>query len=250
MIEKTSCRIVDASGRAEQYVAERMTKSERDAFEDHFVTCADCQREVRLAGAVRSGLGAPIGAASGAPTRAKAVSRVGARRWIGAGVALAAGIAAIAILRMGPSPALVALGGVIEPPIYLGVAVRGTPGRADAIFNQAMNAYTARNYADATAGLRAALAAGQDSVPTEFFLGASQLLSNDARGAAATLSRVVAKGVTPYLDEAQLYEAKALLRLGRGRDALDVLARHKPADPVFAGILLALSDSIARVITR
>ena len=113
-----------------------------------------------------------------------------------------------------------------------------------------MNAYTARNYADATAGLRAALAAGQDSVPTEFFLGASQLLSNDARGAAATLSRVVAKGDTPYLDEAQLYEAKALLRLGRGRDARDVLARHKPTDPVFAEILSALSDSIARVVTR
>ena len=246
MIEETPCRIVDASGRAEQYVAERMTKSEREAFEDHFVTCADCQREVRLAGAVRSGLGGP----SGAPTRAVKGSRARARRWIGAGVALAAGIAAIAILRMGPSPALAALGGVLEPPMYLGVAVRGTPGRADAIFNRAMNAYTARNYADATAGLRAALAAGQDSVPTEFFLGASQLLSNDARGAAATLSRVVAKGDTPYLDEAQLFEAKALLRLGRGRDALDVLARHKPTDPVLAGILSALSDSIARVVTR
>lgn len=246
MIEETLCRIGGASERAEQYVAERMTKSEREAFEDHFVTCAECQREVRLAGAVRSGLGAPNGAA----TRAQPRSGARTQRWIGAGVALAAGIAAIAILRMGPSPALAALGGVLEPPMYLGVAVRGTPGRADAIFNRAMNAYTARNYAGAIAGLRAALAAGQDSVPTEFFLGASQLLSNDARGAAATLSRVVAKGDTPYRDEALLYEAKALLRLGLGRDARDVLARHKPTDPVLAGILSALSDSIARVVTR
>jgi hypothetical protein len=41
-----------------------------------------------------------------------------------------------------------------------------------------------------------------------------------------------------------------LLRLGRGREARDVLAQHKPSDSVFAGIFSALSDSIARVMNR
>ena len=151
---------------------------------------------------------------------------------------------------MQPSPAFAALGNVLEPPVYLGVAVRGTPVRADSIFERAMNEYASRHYTSAAAGLRAALAAGQDSVPTEFFRGASLLMSNDAEGAAAAFGRVVAKGDTPYLDEAQLYNAKALLRLGRGREARDVLARHKPSDPVHARILSALSDSIARVTDR
>lgn len=246
MNEETTCSIVDGPALAEQYVARRMPEAERIAFEDHFVTCADCQREVRLADAVRTGLREPGAAKESAPPR----RRAHAWRWTGAGVALAAGIAAIAIVRMRPSPAFAALGGVLEPPVYLGVAVRGTPGRADSIFERAMNEYASRDYTAAAAGLRAALAAGQDSVPTEFFLGASLLMSNDARGAAAMFGRVVAKGDTPYLDEAQLYGAKALLRLGRGREARDVLARHKPSDTVLARILSALSDSIARVTDR
>jgi len=244
--EETTCSIVDRPAIAEQYVAGRMTEAERIAFEDHFVTCAECQREVRLAAAVRTALGEPGSAKESAPPRRRA--HVG--RWIGAGLAVAASIAAFAIVRMQPSSAYAALGGVLEPPAYLGVAVRGTPGRADSIFERAMNDYASRNYTAAAAGLRAALAAGQDSVPTEFFLGASLLMSNDAREAAAMFGRVVERGDTPYLDEAQLYEAKALLRLGRGREARDVLARHKPSDPVLAGIFSALSDSIARVTAK
>ena len=246
MNEETTCGIVDGPTLAEQYVARRMPEAERIAFEDHFVTCADCQREVRFADAVRTGLRESGAAKESAPRR----RRAHAWRWTGAGVALAAGIAAIAIIRLQPSPAFAALGGVLEPPVYLGVAVRGTPGKADSIFERAMNEYASRNYTAAAAGLRAALAAGQDSVPTEFFLGASLLMSNDAHGAAAAFGRVVAKGDTPYLDEAQLYNAKALLRLGRGREARDVLARHKPSDAVHAGILSSLSDSIARVMDR
>src|SRR6185295_13034134 len=109
---------------------------------------------------------------------------------------------------------------------------------------------SARRYADAISGLQTALAAGRDSVPTEFFLGVALLLSNDAQGAAGTLSRVVVKGDTPYRGEAQLYEAKALLRLGRGREALEVLARNRAKDPVLAGALSALSDSITRALAR
>jgi len=76
------------------------------------------------------------------------------------------------------------------------------------------------------------------------------LMLNDARGAVANFGHVVEKGGSPYLDEAQLYEAKALLRLGRGREAREVLTRHTPSDPVLARIFFALSDSIARVTAK
>ena len=246
MSEGTICMSVDAAALAELYVAGRLPDAERVAFENHFVACAACQREIRLADAVRTAIRAPHSATHRAPRH----RRGHFRRWIGAGLALAAGLAAIAVLRTSISPTVAVLGGVLESPVYLGFSVRGAPGRADSIFDRAMTAYAARHYAEAAAGLRTALAAGQDSVLTEFFLGASLLLSDDARGAAATLGRVVAKGDTPYRDEAQLYQAKALLRLGRGRDALDALARHTPTDPVFAKILSALSDSVARVVGR
>jgi len=246
--DQTTCSAVDGPALAEQYVAGRMPEAERIAFEDHFVTCAGCQREVRLADAVRTAVRDTGATIQSAPPR----KRTHVSRWIGAGAgfAVAAGIAAIAIVQMRPSPRYAALGGVLEPPAYLGVAVRGTPGPADSIFERAMNEYSSRNYTTAATGLRAALAAGEDSVPTQFFLGASLLMSNDARGAAAMFERVIAKGDTPYLDEAQLYEAKALLRLGRGSEARDVLARHEPSDSVLAGIFSALSDSIARVSSK
>lgn len=221
-----------------------MSDAERVAFEDHFITCAKCQHEVRLADTVRAGLAVmtPAVVRAGRPSHAW--------RWLGVGVALAAGLAAVVILRRGPEPAFVALGAVTEPPVYLGVPVRGTPGTADSIFDRAMTDYSARRYLEAITGLRAALAAGRDSIPTDFFLGASLLLSGDAEAAAATLDRVVAKGDTPYRDDAQMYEAKALLRLGRGRDALDVLTRHKPGDPVLASAFSALADSITRALGR
>ena len=72
---------------AERYATRRMAAKEAEAFEDHFVTCTECQSEVRLASAIVAGLSqAPVG------SRAATVSR---RVWIWAagGLALAAGLA-------------------------------------------------------------------------------------------------------------------------------------------------------------
>jgi hypothetical protein len=240
---------------ADRYVTGRMPDAERVAFEDHFVACAQCQQDLEFASAVRkaAAASAPHAAASAASTSEPATpgsraKRPRAVRW--AGVALAAGVAAIILIRSTPSHALVELGGVADPPPYAGIAVRGTPARGDAIFDAAMKQYAARHFDDAANGLRAALAAGQDSVPTEFFLGASLLFTGDASAAADAFDGVVARGDSPYFDEAQLYQAKALLRLGRGRDALDVLARHAPADPAALAILSAFADSVKRAVAR
>ena len=240
-----ACELADRAAIAGRYVARKMDEGERVGFENHFVTCAACQRDIALAQAIRGGVAAsPVIGRGASPWIGARVAR------FGAGLAIAAGIVALVMTRGSSAPELARLGNVAEAPVYLGVAVRGTPARTDSSFDRAMDAYRAKNYAGAAAGFRAALAAGEDSVPTGFFLGASQLFANDARAAAESFARVIARGDTPYRDEAQLYEAKALLRLGRGRDALDVLAAHKPADPLFAGILSALSDSVTRLIAR
>lgn len=223
---------------AERYAARRMTAPEAAAFEDHFATCADCQAEVRFASAIVTGLPREIVATG---------SALGLRRvsiW-GGGLALAAGLAAMMILRSDSQGAVAALGSVGEPPAYLGVSVRGSSAPQDSLFESAMDSYTKRRYAAAAEGLRAALAAGQDSVPAQFFLATSLLLDNRASEAADEFQRVIAHGDTPYRGEAKYYRAKALLRLGRAADARAELARLSPADGVVYDMGRALADSVA-----
>jgi hypothetical protein len=250
MTDDRSHQFMHEAGMADRYAAGRMPDAERIAFENHFVTCAQCQRDMRFASAVRSALaesrtGAP---ATRVPVaRVPAASAAGARRstrW--AGAALAAGIGALILVRAVPSRAMTALGALDHPPAYLGIAVRSATGPADATFETAMREYAAADYVAATRDLRAALAAGEDSIPTEFFIGASLLFSGDAAGAAPVFARVAAKGESPYRDEAQWYEAKALLRRGRAADARAVLTASAPADPAMAARLAALADSVTR----
>jgi tetratricopeptide (TPR) repeat protein len=215
-----------------------MTAAEAEAFEDHFVACAECQIEVRLASAIIAGL----------PREADAPPSVEASRrawiWGGGGLALAAGLATLMILRSGPRADLVALGGVREPPMYMGIPVRGAAGQ-DSLFEAAMDAYAQRRYSAAAVGLRAALAAGQDSVPAQFFLATILLLDDRASEAADEFQRVLAHGDTPYRAEAMYYRAKALLRLGRASEARAELARLSPADGVAYDMAKALDDSVA-----
>lgn len=250
MTEEQSHQFIHEAELAERYVAGRMGEAERVAFEDHFVTCAECQRDVRFMGAVRAAIVAS-GATDATPPRvtmpAGGVAAPRRRRAVWAGAAIAGGMAAVAIFALLPSSAVTALGTVDAAPPYLGIAVRGTPGRGEAVFDAAMKDYAAGRYAAATRGLQSALAAGEDSLPTEFFGGASLLFGGDARGAAAAFGRVVARGDSPYRDEAQWYAAKALLRLGESRDALAALRAHTPNDPAVAARLSALADSIRRV---
>jgi hypothetical protein len=216
-----------------------MTAAEAEAFEDHFVTCAECQSEVRFASAIIGGLPR----AKVASRSAKVSHRVWA--WGGGGLAIAAGLATLMILRSGPRGDLVTLGGVREPPAYLGIPVRSADARQDSLFEGGMDAYAQRRYSAAAVALRAALTAGQDSVPAQFFLAASLLLDNRASEAADEFRHVLAYGDTPYRAEARYYLAKALLRLGRANDARAELGRLSPADGVVHDMAKALDDSVA-----
>ena len=225
---------------AERYAACRMTAGEAEEFEDHFVACAECQYEVRFASAIVTGLPSPA-----IPQRA--VSKPGrARLWRGAaGLAIAAGLAGVLLLRQGPRGAVVALGGVAEPPAYLGIPVRDGGAQQDAVFEAAMIAYGKHQYAAAAAGLRAALAAGQDSVPAQFFLATSLLFDDRPSDAASEYDRVLAHGDTPYRAESRYYRAKALLRMGRLADAKAELVQLTRTDGITFEMGRALADSLA-----
>ena len=228
---------------AERYAACRMTAGEAEQFEDHFVACAECQNEVRFASAIVTGLPPRPPMAHSQPVGSKPVRT---RFWRGAaGLAMAAGLAGVLLLRQGPRPAVLALGGVAEPPTYLGIPVRDGGSQQDAVFEAAMIAYGKHEYAAAAAGLRSALAAGQDSVAAQFFLATSLLLDDRPSDAASEYERVLAHGDTPYRAESRYYRAKALLRLGRLADAKAELAHLARTDGVTFELGAALLDSLA-----
>jgi TolA-binding protein len=146
---------------------------------------------------------------------------------------------------------LAALGGVLQAPVYLGIPVRvEPPNAADATFRTAMVAYGAGQFAEAARGLGEALRAGADSAPAEFFLGASWLMTGQAEAAAAAFARTIALGETPYLPEARYYRAKALLRLGRGREALAELEQVGAAAAIIGRDARVLADSIREALRR
>jgi tetratricopeptide (TPR) repeat protein len=227
---------------AQPYAAGLLDPAATATFEEHLLLCEQCQTEVRLAVGLRQIL------------RATPVSRPSRRtRWIvGASALLAAGLATFLLLPGGVNPKLAALGQVQEPPAYIGVSVRSLPQQGDSLFDAGMTAYVTRHYDAAVTGLRGALAAGVDTIPTNFFLASAELMAGRPSDAAADYGRVIAAGpaATAYLAEAHLYRARAFLQLGRATEALSELAAVERTDALIAARASALSDSLRTVMSR
>jgi TolA-binding protein len=95
-----------------------------------------------------------------------------------------------------------------EPPAY-------TPAPNDPRdFAQAMQPYSAGDYASAIPALRAAAAAHPDFVPARFYLGISLLLTKDRPAAIEQLQSVTAARNSPYAEQAHFYLAKAFIAQG------------------------------------
>jgi tetratricopeptide (TPR) repeat protein len=233
----TTCEALRERSLIERYVAGKTTDAETAELETHYLTCARCQTDVRLAAAIR------MAPAPGARSP----------RWALAGGTLALAAALGAIVLFGPrrpAPALRRLGEIAVAPAYLGISVRAEPVPGQSLFDAAMAAYGSQHYDQAVRDLDAALRAGVDAPPAEFFRAASLLmLGHDAR-AADGFERVVALGETPYLPEARYYLAKALIRLGRGSDAARALGQIRSGAPELTRTAAALADSLARLPSR
>jgi hypothetical protein len=208
MIEPLCVELADRDVVA-RYVAGTSTDAETEAFERHLIGCVECQTAVRLGGAIR------LGARPAQPVAQRGP------RWAAGLVTLAAAAAVVLVAGMSlvRTAELRALGVLEMPPAYAGVPVRSDVARADSLFGEGMRLYAAREFRSAARALSDARAAGSDSIPTSFFLGAIALL--EGRGAVATreLGIVLRRGDSPYRAEAHFYLAKAWLRLARGDSA-------------------------------
>lgn len=225
----------DERGLAARYVAGKLTDpAEQEVFEAHLLTCEQCQQEVTLGLAIRQEFKAPV-----SPSR---------RRWMWMGVGAVAAAVVGVLLWFRPSPAIRALGGIAQPPVYLGVSVRAEANSGDSLFAAAMDAYTARDYDRAAAGLSRAVAAGADSAASQFFLGACELVREHPQAARDAFRQVIRHGNSPYLPEAHYYLAKSLLRIGDPAEALRELAAVSPATTL-GPVARGLADSV-RAISR
>jgi len=81
-------------------------------------------------------------------------------------------------------------------------------------FAQAMQKYSARDYAGAISGLRSVAVAQPDFVPARFYLGICLLLTNDRAGGVEQLRGVISGLASPWTERARFYLAKALLAEG------------------------------------
>ena len=234
-----SCDTFEQNGIVARYVAGKATSAEARSFEDHYVECSDCFDKLALASGIRAELRAlPVDVVPLQPRRG--------RRFPGLiiGVGLAAVLSGVLLVRNAADARIEALGAVSEPPAYGGVAVRANDSPADQQFDLGMAAYQAGRYREASTHLNAALEAGIDPLPTEFFLGASMLLLNEPSAAVPWLQRVLGHGDSPYRAEAHYYLAKSLLRLRHAEEALSHLnAAAIEAAPI-AARARALADSL------
>lgn len=248
------CESIAAELVLERYVAGTLPAEETRTLEEHLIDCERCQRELALGVAVRDAFGVPAagGSESDGEGHRIAPGRRGRRRgWIGAAGAGLAAAAVAAFLLFRPSALsreLATLGGVSQPPVYLGIPVRAEPAPWETAFGEAMARYAEADFRAAAAGLEQAIQAGVPPVPAEFFRGASLLMLDRPAAASEALAAVISAGGSPYLAEAHFYRAKALLRLGRGEDALVELRAAASEGGEIGAAAAALADSVEAVV--
>ena len=106
----------------------------------------------------------------------------------------------------------------VVPPQYVALTTRSAQD-ADADessrrFAEAMAHYSARRYREAADGLQVLADRAPGAAHVDFFLGISELMTDNVSRARVALQRSAESGVSPYADEAHFYLAKAAFRAG------------------------------------
>jgi hypothetical protein len=221
----------------ENYLGDRLSPDDREAFEQHYFACARCFDDLRLLESIHTAL-RPAAQASALPTRQRLT-------WLATAAGLAAVIvlASVVVLWRGrdmsvappdaganqtvseipapnptptpqppaaPRPSLQELARV-EPAPYEPLTFRSVSAEA-AAFRRGMERYRQADYRGAIVDLRAAEEGDPDAPHVHFFLGVSRLLLGEDTDAVDQLRTTIALGDSPYLEEAHFYLAKAFLR--------------------------------------
>ena len=136
-----------------------------------------------------------------------------------------------------PEPQLLASNvdlGAVNPLAYRPSVMRGGDEESSERFQQAMQSYVKRDYRQTVAGLVSIPMAvpgsgrSQDHVTdagVQLYLGISHLMLNQDGDAVRSLRRAASYGDTPYLENADFYLAKALIRQKQYTAAVDQLER-------------------------
>jgi TolA-binding protein len=248
------CEVIEKEGVAERYLRGELSEADREAFEEHYFTCASCFDELETHRALRQALLESTDRAGLGPSPLR---KRRALRWAwAAAAALAAGVAGLAwwwvttgdgkpanpelsaqekpassqpvappsppapvsppeTSRPHPAPIpSLATLARVDPPPYTPTVLRGVQDEARRRFRDAMRLYASGDYAAAEPGLAAAAELDPEAPDSAFFLGICRLMSGDFAAAVADLERTIALGESPYLEEAHFYLAKARLKQG------------------------------------
>ncbi len=230
-----TCRDAVPDELVERYTLGQLDEEATEAFENHYFGCPECLVRLETLQAL------PIALRRRARHgRGVALRRQRLPAWVG----VAASVAAVAAAWLGwrlatgrpgdqattPSTLAVSLPpvptkvrGVIEwaritPPRFQAPSLRGFLPESPE-FEAAMDRYIQSDYAGAVAGLEEVVRRKPDDAAARFFLGACHLLSGRMPAGIVRLEEVVALGESPYLEEARLYLARALVQEGRLDDA-------------------------------
>lgn len=215
-----ACQMTNREEQAERYVARLLSESESEAFELHFFSCSPCLSAVRNAEALTDALSEPrIG-----PARPVAT-------WMRLAVAAAVVVAASLVTLRSPGTLVQAPTGVatqtpaptnpyadlatFEPPSPPTVTLRGVTVPD---LDRGLDLYRQKDFRGAVQALQAASRTTSDAA-APFFLGVSLLVAGEADQAIAALNAAVARGDSPYLEEAHLYLARAHFARGDFRAA-------------------------------
>ncbi len=228
-----NCRRVASENIIEDYLAEKLSGTSRDAFELHYFECEECFEQLETLRLIR-----PILAKMPAPLAAKAARQSRSFSWVW--MAAAAVIVAVifgywprggsgpetsAVKAPPPTVALLQLA-EIQPAPYSPTVFRSASKPPGQDFERAMQHYQSRQWLDASEALLAFARRHPDVPAALHFAGISLLLAGKKEAALTALDRIIAMGSdSPFKEEAQFYRAQALLLSGRQDDAKAELKR-------------------------
>ena len=237
------CQSIEREEIIGRYLTGRLSEAETEAFEQHYLGCQGCFKELQFRHATAIEL----------KRQPSASSRLAVGRWrtrwtwgLAAAAVLVVGFVSVRVLHRSPAPQvsskapvlldsrqeLMARLAVIDTaPPYVPWTLRGSKtSKALERFQRGMEKYADSDYEESIRLLREAERLDPSHLPTRFHLGVSYLMAMQTDFAIRQLSSLAALEGNPYREESHWYLAKAHLRksdLNAARKDLETVAAMK-----------------------
>ncbi len=208
------CFEVEQGEMIERYLRGDLDETDLDRLEEHVLTCEGCHEQLEELSLLRAALAEEE---SGVVEEVPPPQRI-PWHWVGLAAAAVLLLALVFWPRLvgspGPGGDAIARLAEVQPPPFEPKSLRTSGSEAELRFREAMVPYQEDCFAEAIPGLESAVALDPDFVPARFYLGASYLLTGEAREAVNHLGRIAEIEGSPYREWALWLRAKASLGLG------------------------------------